>query len=74
MSDWIEVNKPVRECSEIASTVGNLIEVNERGTVEQYLIGNVNSSHGLCGCCVAFHGGETLLRYKKVFTPEDEAT
>jgi len=50
---------------------GVLIEVENGGELQQYLLGDINCNRGICDDCVAF-GQETIVkRYKIVWKKED---
>ena len=49
---------------------GVLIEVEEDGEIEQYLIGDINTNRGVCDDCVAFDRGAIVKRYKVIWTKE----
>lgn len=48
---------------------GTLIEINNNGSIEQYLIGDVNTNRGVCDDCTAFASDVIVLRYAIVFEP-----
>ncbi len=45
---------------------GIVLDVQDKGL---FLIDDVNTAKGSCGCCSAIHGTDLVLRYAEVYQP-----
>lgn len=77
MLQWFEDNKVRRQEDNKKSfsglglnVPGTLIEIENDGGLKQYLIGDINTSRGVCDDCCEFDRDTIIKRYKIVWRPD----
>ena len=70
MGEWIECGLPWNDFyyENVGNLVGLLIDTKDG----IFLIGDINPSRGMCGCCTQFEFRTIVHRYKRVWEKERE--
>jgi hypothetical protein len=73
-NEWIELGLPF-DSREQPSFNG--LRLNNPGTIIKtdsgvFLIGDINTRGGACECCNILSDDEIVIRYKKIWDPEEE--